>query len=42
MEEIYGFQWGLRLRKGTKDRLIFIVQDGLTGLSTFNATGTRV
>ena len=44
MEEIYGFQWGLRLRKGTKDRLLFRIQDDLTGLSTFNAiaTGTRV
>jgi hypothetical protein len=44
MEEIYGFQWGLRLRKGTLDRLVFRVQDNLTGLSTFNAiaTGTRI
>lgn len=44
MAEIYGFQWGLRLRKGTKDRLLFRIQDDLTGLSTFNAiaTGTRV
>jgi hypothetical protein len=44
MEEIYGFQWGLRLRKGSKDRLVFRVQDNLSGLSTFNAiaTGTRV
>jgi len=44
MKEIYGFPWGLRLRKGTLDKLIFRVQDNLTGLSTFNAiaTGTRV
>ena len=44
MAEIYGFQWGLRLRKGTKDRLLFRVQDNLSGLSTFNAiaTGTRI
>ena len=44
MEEIYGFKYGLRLRKGTLDRLVFRVQDNLTGLSTFNAiaTGTRL
>lgn len=43
-KEIYGLPWGLRLRKGTTDRLIFRVQDDLTGLSTFNAiaTGTRI
>ena len=44
MAEIYGLQWGLRLRKGTNDRIMFRVRDNLTGLSTFNAigTGTRV
>ncbi len=44
MKEIYGLPWGLRLRKGTLDKLIFRVQDNLTGLTTFNAiaTGTRV
>jgi hypothetical protein len=44
MKEIYGLPWGLRLRKGTLDRLVFRVQDNLSGLSTFNAiaTGTRV
>lgn len=44
MKEIYGFNWGLRLRKGTLDKIIFRIQDNLTGLSTFNAiaTGTRI
>jgi hypothetical protein len=44
MKEIYGLPWGLRLRKGTKDRLVFRVKDDLTGLATFNAigTGTRI
>ena len=44
MTEIYGFQWGIRLRKGTLDKLIFRVRDNLTGLSVFNiiATGTRL
>ena len=44
MTEVYGLPWGLRLKKNTNDRLIFRVQDNLTGLSTFNAiaTGTRI
>lgn len=44
MTELYGLTWGLRLKKGTNDRIIFRVQDNLTGLSTFNAiaTGTRI
>ena len=44
MTEIYGLPWGLRLRKGTNDKLIFRINDNLTGLTTFNAiaTGTRI
>jgi hypothetical protein len=44
MTELYGLPWGLRLKQGTNDKLIFRVQDNLTGLSTFNAiaTGTRI
>ena len=44
MSEIYGLPWGLRLRKNSLDKIIFRVQDNLTGLSTFNAiaTGTRI
>jgi hypothetical protein len=44
MTELYGLPWGLRLKKGTNDKIIFRVQDNLTGLSTFNAiaTGTRI
>ena len=43
-KEIYGLPWGLRLKKGTLDKLVFRVQDNLTGLTTFNAiaTGTRI
>lgn len=43
-KEIYGLPWGIRLRKGTLDNLKFVIQDNLTGLSTFNAiaTGTRL
>ena len=35
----FGTPWGLRLRKGTTDRLIFRIQDTLTGLSTYNTIG---
>jgi len=44
MTEVYGLPWGLRLRKGTKDKIIFRVRDDLTGLITFNAiaAGTRI
>ena len=44
MKEIYGLTWGLRLKRGTNDKIMFRVRDDLTGLSTFNAiaTGTRL
>jgi hypothetical protein len=43
-KEIYGLPWGLRLRKGSTDRIVFRVQDDLSALTTFNAiaTGTRI
>lgn len=37
ISEGYGLPWGLRLRKGTTDKIIFTVQDNLTSLVTFNA-----
>lgn len=37
ISESYGLPWGLRLRKGTTDKIIFTVQDNLTSLVTFNA-----
>ena len=37
ISESYGLPWGLRLRRGTKDKLIFKVRDNLTSLVTFNA-----
>ena len=39
MEETFGLQYGVRLRKGTTDKLIFTVRDNLTGLVTHNAIG---
>jgi hypothetical protein len=37
--ESYGLPWGLRLRKGTTDKIIFRVVDNLLALTTFNAVG---
>jgi hypothetical protein len=38
----FGLPWGLRLRKGTQDKLVFKIKDNLTGLSTFNIIGYGV
>lgn len=35
----FGFAFGLRLIKGSNDKLIFRINDNLTGLTTFNAIG---
>lgn len=35
--EMCGMRYGLRLKKGTTDKLIFRVRDNLTGLITFDA-----
>jgi hypothetical protein len=39
MAETFGLPYGLRLRKGTTDKLIFRVNDNLTGLDRFTAIG---
>jgi hypothetical protein len=39
LEQTFGYRFGLRLRKGTEDKLVFKVQDNLSGLATFNAIG---
>ena len=39
MTQTFGMTWGLRLRKGTTDRLGFNVRDAMAGLVTFNAIG---
>lgn len=39
MEGTFGIQWGLRLRKGTKDKVCFTIRDAMSGLDTFNAIG---
>jgi hypothetical protein len=42
--EQFGLPFGIKLRKGTKDRLIFSVRDNITALTTFNiiAYGNRL
>lgn len=44
MSTLFGFNWGLRLKKASTDKLIFRVNDDLAGLITFNiiGTGTRL
>ena len=40
--ESYGLPYGVRLRKGSEDKLIFRVEDDLTALTTFNAVGSGI
>jgi hypothetical protein len=37
LQETFGLKYGVRLRKGTTDKLIFTVRDNLSGLTTHNA-----
>lgn len=37
--ETFGLPWGLRLKRGTTDKLIWRIQDNLAGLITFNMIG---
>lgn len=39
LQAVFGTPWGLRLRKGTTDKVSFIVNDALAGLTTFNIIG---
>tara|TARA_R110002126_G_scaffold78011_1_gene194475 strand:- start:330 stop:959 length:630 start_codon:yes stop_codon:yes gene_type:complete len=40
MFAIFGTQYGIRLRKGTKDRLVFEIRDTTTGVDEFTADAT--
>jgi len=44
ISESYGLPWGLRLKKGSTDKVIFRVNDDLSALTTFNivAYGIRI
>ena len=37
--ETFSVQWGLRLRKGTTDKICFIIKDNVTGVDLFDAIG---
>jgi hypothetical protein len=39
MQETFGLDYGIRLRKATNDKLRFTVRDDLTGLTTHNIIG---
>ena len=40
LAELFGMPWGVRLRKGTTDRLSFTVRDDLSaGITTYNTIG---
>lgn len=36
-DEIFGIQWGFRLRHGTNDRIELVVKDNITGVDQFDA-----
>lgn len=36
LEDIFGLQWGLKLRANTTDRVGFIIKDNITGLDAMN------
>jgi hypothetical protein len=44
LEDVFGLQWGVKLKKNTTDRLGFIVKDNITGLDvmTIKVYGIRV
>ena len=42
ISETYGLPWGLRLKKGSTDRIIFTVNDDLGALTTFDIVGTGI
>lgn len=39
MEKIFGLQYGIRLRAGTRDRIVFKIRDNVTAIDSFNAIG---
>jgi hypothetical protein len=39
LAELFGLAYGVRLRKGTEDKMSFVVRDDLSTLVTFNAIG---
>ena len=42
MSQTFGFPWGLRLKKGSNDKIFLSINDALAGLVTFNCIGYGV
>ena len=38
-QKLFGFEFGIPLRKGTKDRLLFRINDNISGVTSFKAIG---
>ena len=38
-QKLFGFEFGIPLRKGTKDRLLFRINDNVSGVTSFTAIG---
>ena len=38
-QKLFGFEYGIPLRKGTKDKLIFRINDNVSGVTSFTAIG---
>lgn len=38
-EKLFGFEYGIPLRKGTKDKLLFRINDDTSGVTSFTAIG---
>ena len=39
LAQLHGLQWGIRLRRGTNERLTFRIRDNMTGMTVFDAIG---
>ena len=37
LQETFGMQWGVKLRAGSTDKLLFRINDNITGVDAFNA-----
>ena len=35
-KEVFGLEWGIRLRAGTEDKLVLTVKDGTRGVDQFD------
>jgi len=40
--DLFGFSWGIRLRKGTKDKICFTINDNITSIDRFDALAAGI